>query len=158
MRLPLPTEVDMSHSRYRHTCCGRGASAVAVLAGIAVSGCGGGAQIPLPNAPVVLVAPADPAPAPPRVAAQPQPLIVGEGAPALFEVRVEGRGPFAFQWQREGVDIAGARGPTLFIAATQRADDGARYRVVVLGADGEVESEPVRLGVEPAGWHLPWSL
>lgn len=158
MRLPPLTEVDMPYPRHRHACRPHRASAVVALAGIFMAGCGGGAQVPLPNAPVALVSPADRAPAPPRIAAQPQPLIVGEGAPAMFAVRVEGRGPFAYQWQREGVDIAGARGPTLFIAATQRADDDARYRVVIRGADGEVESEPVRLGVEPAAFHEPWSL
>jgi hypothetical protein len=132
--------------------------ALVLLAGSLIAGCGGEAQVPLPNAAVVVAAPTDGVPAPPRIAAQPQPQIVGDGATAVFSVRVEGRGPFAYQWQREGVEIAGARGPTLVIAAAQRADDGARFRVVVRGADGVAVSEPVRLGVEPAGWHAPWSL
>ena len=123
-----------------------------------MAGCGGEAQIPLPNAAVVVAAPTDHLPAPPRIAAQPQPQIVGDGATAVFSVRVEGRGPFAYQWLREGVEIAGARGPTLVIAAVQRADDGTRFRVVVRGAEGVAASEPVRLGVEPAGFHAPWSL
>jgi len=130
--------------------------ALALLACTLVAGCGGEAQIPLPNAAVVVEAPAAGAPAPPRIAAQPQPLIVGAGASAVFSVRAEGRGPFAYQWQREGVEIAGARGPTLVLATVQRADDGARFRVVIRGADGVVVSEPVRLGVEPAGFHAPF--
>lgn len=133
-------------------------SAPVLLAVSLIAGCGGEAQIPLPNAAVAIVTPADDLPAPPRIAAQPQPLIVGDGATAKFSVRVEGHGPLAYQWQREGVDIAGARGPALVIAAAQRADDGARFRVVVRGADGVVVSDPVRLGVEPAGFHAPWSL
>jgi hypothetical protein len=132
------------------------AAALVLLTGSVMAGCGGEAQIPLPNAPVVLTAPAEDRPAPPRIAAPPQPLIVGDGASAVFTVRVEGRGPFAYQWQREGVEIAGARGPTFVLAAAQRADDGARFCVVVRGADGVAVSEPVRLGVEPAGLHAPF--
>jgi ABC-type phosphate transport system substrate-binding protein len=131
----------------------RRAPVLALLACTLAAGCGGEAQIPLPNAAVVAAAPAADAPAPPRITAPPQPLIVGDGATAVFNVRAEGRGPFAYQWQREGVEIAGARGPTLVLAAAQRADDGARFRVVIRGADGAAVSEPVRLGVEPAGLH-----
>ena len=73
----------------------------------------------------------------------------------MFSVRVERRGPFAYQWQSEGVEIAGAGGPALVIAAAQRANGGAHLRVVVSGADGPAVPEPVRLGVEPAGCHVP---
>jgi hypothetical protein len=130
--------------------------ALVLLACTLMAGCGGEAQVPLPNAAVVVAAPADDMPAPPRIAAQPQPLIVGDGATATFSVRVQGRGPFAYQWLREGVEIAGARGEALVIAAAQRADDGARFRVVVRGADGVAVSESVRLGVEPADFHAPF--
>lgn len=146
-----PTE---RHARRGRT--PRRSPGLALLACTLVVGCGGESQIPLPNAAVVVEAPAAGAPAPPRIAAQPQPMIVGDGATAVFSVRVEGRGPFAYQWQREGVDIAGARGSALVIAAVQRADDGTHFRVAIRGADGVVVSEPVRLGVEPAGFHAPF--
>jgi hypothetical protein len=74
--------------------------ALVLLTCALMAGCGGEAQIPLSNAAVVAAAPLDDVPTPPRIAAQPQPQIVGDGATAVFIVRVEGRGPFAYQWQR----------------------------------------------------------
>jgi hypothetical protein len=126
------------------------------LIGLAMVGCGGEAQNPLPDASVVIAVPADAAAALPRIVVPPRPLIVADGGRAVFGVQVTGRGPFAFQWQRDGVDIAGAREATLVIAAAQRADDGAHYRVEITGSAGRVRSESVRLGVEPAGWHEPF--
>jgi hypothetical protein len=141
----------------RIACVGRDGyrAALVPLIGLAMIGCGGEAQNPLPDASVVVVR-SDAAAALPRIVVPPRPQIVADGGRAVFGVEVIGRGPFAFQWQRDGVDIAGAREPMLVIAAAQRADDGARYRVVINGAAGRVLSEPVRLGVEPAGWHEPF--
>jgi hypothetical protein len=143
---------------WRFACVGHDAFYVAFMSliGLALVGCGGEAQNPLPDASVVIAVPADAAAELPRIVVSPRPLIVGDGGRAVFDVQVTGRGPFAFQWQRDGVDIAGAREPTLVIAAAQRADDGAHYRVEISGAAGRVRSEPVRLGVEPASWHEPF--
>jgi hypothetical protein len=128
----------------------RGAGLLLLVCGV-LSGCGGEGQNPLPEAVQARAARAEETPAPPRIAAQPQPLLVADGEPAMFAVQVQGRGPLRYQWQREGSDIAGAQGPVLVIAAAQRADDGARFTVVVQGPGGQVRSEPVQLHVDAAG-------
>lgn len=124
--------------------------ALLVLVGAAVIGCGGEGQNPLPEAAQGRTVRTDDVPAP-RIAAQPQPLIVADGEPAMFAVQVQGGGPLRYQWQREGADIAGAQGPVLIIAAAQRADDGARFTVVVWGPGGRARSDAVQLHVDAAG-------
>lgn len=124
--------------------------ALLVLINGVLTACGGEGQNPLPEAAQGRTVRADELPAP-RIAAQPQPLIVADGEPAMFAVQVQGRGPLRYQWQREGADIAGAQGPVLVIAAAQRADDGARFAVVVWGPGGQARSDAVQLHVDVAG-------
>ncbi|RRS03718.1 hypothetical protein EIP75_14105 [Aquabacterium soli] len=75
---------------------------------------------------------------------------------ARFVVKPAGAGPFKYQWQRNGVDIPPATGPTLTMWAVDAAD-GDKFRVVVRQGLNEVisreavlhiaaESPPVVLG------------
>jgi hypothetical protein len=128
----------------------------AALALACLAGCGGEAEVPLDAAPRAIGA-ASPAPAaPPRLLRVPQPLVTREGEGALFVAAADGAPPLAWQWLCNGVEIAGARGPVLQLAAALRGDDGARYAVRVSNAAGAVQSPPAQLRVEPAGTRAPW--
>lgn len=69
------------------------------------------------------------------------------GGTATFSVSATGSAPLRYQWQRNGVDVAGATGPTLVTPALTLADHGARYRVVVSNAAGSVTSSEATLSV-----------
>jgi hypothetical protein len=73
----------------------------------------------------------------PTIAAQPQPLSVREGATATFTVTADGSPPFTYQWQRDGVAIAGATSSSYSAPSATPADDGVRFSVVVRNAAGE---------------------
>ncbi len=88
----------------------------------------------------------------PSIAAQPQPLTVADGAPSTFTVQALGSQPLSYQWQRDGVDIAGAQAASYRIAQTTAADAGSSYRAVVRNPAGAVVSDAALLritGAEP---------
>jgi sugar lactone lactonase YvrE len=110
------------------------ACACALLAACGGGG-GGGPPIPVPVA------------VPPTVALQPANLSVTEGQAASFSVAASGDAPLAYQWQRNGVDIAGATATSYTIAATVLADSGAAFRAVVSNAAGTATSNAATLTV-----------
>ena len=125
--------------------------------GATLVACGGGgssgdaapATPVAPVAPVVPVPPAPPvAPAAPVITAQPQPQSVSDGGAATFSVTASGTG-LGYQWQRNGVAVAGATGPMLSLTGLTLGDAGARWRVVVSNAGGSVVSDEVALAVTP---------
>ncbi|MDF2439193.1 MAG: hypothetical protein JWN98_177 [Abditibacteriota bacterium] len=67
----------------------------------------------------------------PTFVAQPQNQTVSNGQPATFSAEVSGNGPFNFQWQRNGANIAGATASTYTLPTTTLSDSGARFRVIV---------------------------
>ena len=74
-------------------------------------------------------------PVPPSISAHPAALTVTKGKPATFTVEATGTSPLRYQWQKSGVDIAGATSSMYTIAATEVADSGA-YSVVVSNSAG----------------------
>ncbi len=58
------------------------------------------------------------------------------GHAATFEVQATGQAPLTYQWQREGVNIAGATAATYTVAKTTAGDNGARFRVIVTNNSG----------------------
>jgi poly(3-hydroxybutyrate) depolymerase len=80
--------------------------------------------------------------------AQPAPKIVSQpvnntqlnGQPASFWVAATGNLPLRYQWQKNGVDIAGATSNWLTIPAISPADNGATFRAIVTNALGSVTS------------------
>ena len=84
--------------------------------------------------------------APPRLSSSPADLAVSEGESATFSVVATGS-ELAYQWQRDGVDIAGATSPTYTLPEAERADDGARFRCQVSNGAGSVLSDPAALTV-----------
>lgn len=80
----------------------------------------------------------------PLIAAPPVSAAVDLGQPVVFKVAAIGIPHVAYQWTKNGSDIAGATGATLVLPATTANDDGV-YRVVLTNTAGVVVSDPVTL-------------
>jgi len=85
----------------------------------------------------------------PLMAAQPVNLVVSPGSAATFTAAAIGSEPFAFQWRKEGVPLAGQTAGSLVITNTTWADDGS-YDVVITNAFGSVISATATLSVSLA--------
>jgi hypothetical protein len=116
----------------------RAAAMVALLTSLAalVAACGG-SDDPAPAATAVA----------PTITVQPAPATVDEGIGATFTVTAGGTAPLAYQWRRNGSDIAGANLATFTLAATTLADNGAAFSVTVSNSAGSVTSAPAALTV-----------
>ncbi|MES2756889.1 MAG: SBBP repeat-containing protein [Pseudomonadota bacterium] len=87
----------------------------------------------------------------PAIMQQPASARVAVGATVTFAVAAEGA-DLAYQWRRNGVDIAGATAASYTTAPAGVADDGARFSVVVTNAaQGATISIEATLSVF-AGW------
>jgi photosystem II stability/assembly factor-like uncharacterized protein len=100
---------------------------------------------------------------PPVIAVQPQNQSITLGSNATFNVVASGTAPMAYQWRlntlnlNNGGQIAGARLPSLTIAAAQYSNAG-NYQVVVSNVLGSVTSTPASLSVvAPSSLPLGWS-
>ena len=93
-----------------------------------------------------------PLPDPPTIVQQPQPVVVQEGEPASFSVSATGEGTLAYQWQREGEDLAGAQASILTLSSTA-ASDGGSYRVLVSNEGGVTTSATANLTVAHSPRH-----
>jgi rhamnogalacturonan endolyase len=98
----------------------------------------------------------------PRITRHPVPQTIYAGATASFTAAAAGNG-LRYQWQKDGVDIAGATTDALFVTNAQYADAGV-YRVIVTNDHGAATSYDARLTLEePPGdggggapaWPLP---
>lgn len=122
-----------------------GAATLALALGL--TACGGGGDgpdsTPAPSAPS---APSVQAPA---IAAQPASQSVAAGQAATFTVGAAGS-TLAYQWQRDGKDIAGANAASYTLANVQAADNGAGFSVIVKNSAGSVTSSPAVLTVTAA--------
>lgn len=83
----------------------------------------------------------------PTITSQPVDRTVSVGQSATFSVTAGGTAPFAYQWQRNGVDIGGATGANYTRTNAQVADNGARFRVRVSNGVGNVFSNEATLTV-----------
>jgi sugar lactone lactonase YvrE len=97
--------------------------------------CGGGGGVP------------PPLPVAPAITQQPVNLGVTEGQAASFTVAASGSATLAYQWQRNGVNIAGANGTTYTLPAGALADSGAQFRALVSNAAGSATSNAAVLTV-----------
>jgi hypothetical protein len=86
---------------------------------------------------------------PPQIVQQPAHASAVEGDEARFTVQVARPAGIAYQWQRNGVNLAGATEPTLVLAPVRLADQGARYRVRLSNTQGAVDSLEAVLTVTP---------
>lgn len=86
------------------------------------------------------------APQPPSISAHPQSQTVGAGQNATFSVAVTGSAPFSYQWQKNGVNIAGANAASYTVTNAQSGDVGG-YSVMVSNSAGSVFSNAATLAV-----------
>jgi hypothetical protein len=89
----------------------------------------------------------NPAPTAPSITGQPVGTTVTAGTPATFSVAADGTGPLSYQWQRDGVDIAGATAATYSLPAPGLADTGATFRAKVSNNAGTLTSGEALLTV-----------
>ena len=83
----------------------------------------------------------------PTITTHPSGQTVPTGGSATFTVAASGTPPLAYQWQRNGVDIAGATSASYTTSAVTAADNGAAFRVRVTNSAGSVTSDPATLTV-----------
>jgi pectate lyase len=101
---------------------------------------------PVPSAVAVLTV--NSAPVAPTTTTQPASQTVGVGSTVTFTVAATGTAPFVYQWQKDGVDIAGANFATLTLPNVQLGAAGG-YRVFVSNAVDFVVSSTATLTVNP---------
>jgi alpha-tubulin suppressor-like RCC1 family protein len=83
---------------------------------------------------------------PPAITTQPVNVTVRAGQNATFRVVATGTSPLAYQWHKNGIDVAGATSAALTIAAAQSTDAGS-YEVIVSNPAGSITSAAATLTV-----------
>ena len=76
----------------------------------------------------------------PVITTQPASQTVSVGQSASFSVVATGSAPLSYQWQKNGVNIAGATSSSYTTPATTTADNAAKFDVVVSNSVGTVTS------------------
>jgi glucose/arabinose dehydrogenase len=84
---------------------------------------------------------------PPSITLQPASITVAAGQSATFTVSATGSTPLAYQWRRNGGDIAGATSSSYTLSNTQLGDSGAFFDVGVTNDFGAATSETAQLTV-----------
>jgi hypothetical protein len=90
------------------------------------------------------------APVAPTITTQPANQTVTAGQTVTFTVVAGGTAPLSYQWQKNGVNIAGATSSSYTTPATMTSDSGSTFRVVVTNSAGTVTSSAATLTVNPA--------
>lgn len=83
----------------------------------------------------------------PVVAVNPVNKTVSAGEPVTFIISASGNPTPTYQWQRNGVNIAGANAISYTIPTTSLSDNGAKFRVVVSNSAGSATSTEATLTV-----------
>lgn len=81
----------------------------------------------------------------PRITLHPQSQTIYVGDPVTFRAGADGA--TGFQWQRNGVDIAGATAATYTLPSTSLQDNQAVFSVRVINSFGDITSNPAVLTV-----------
>jgi hypothetical protein len=84
----------------------------------------------------------------PVIVTEPLGQVVVLGANLTFFVEVTGAGPYAYQWRKDGIALAGATQASLNLPSVQTSDAGS-YSVTISNAFGSVVSRSAVLGVTP---------
>ena len=90
------------------------------------------------------------APVAPTITTQPVNQTVTAGQAATFTVVAAGTAPLSYQWQKNGVNIAGATSASYTTPATTTSDSGATFRAVVTNSAGNATSNAAALTVNAA--------
>ena len=120
---------------------------------------GGGGPVNPPGGGTTPTPPPPPPPPPPPVTApsitsQPVSASVAADEEVVFSVTASGDAPLAYQWKRDGADIAGATSASYSFNAGL-ADDGASFTVTVSNPAGSVTSDAATLTVTAVTPELP---
>jgi hypothetical protein len=91
----------------------------------------------------------NPAPVAPTITTQPTNQTVTAGQAATFTVMAGGAALLNYQWQKNGVNIAGATLSSYTTAVTTTSDSGATFAVVVTNTAGTVTSAAATMTVNP---------
>ena len=83
----------------------------------------------------------------PTITQQPASVSVTAGQAAVFSAAASGTAPLAYQWRRNGVDIAGANATTYTTGAAALADSGAVFQLVFTNGAGSATSNAAALSV-----------
>ncbi len=83
----------------------------------------------------------------PVITGEPQQQSVTVGQTALFGVIASGTKPFAYQWQKDSVNIGGATDSSYTTPATTMGDNGSKYRCTVTNSGGSATSSEATLTV-----------
>jgi len=83
---------------------------------------------------------------PPVITTQPSSLTVDPGDSLSFLVAATGTAPLEYQWQKDGVPVAGATASALSVAIAEQSDEGA-YRCTVGNSAGSANSNSATLTV-----------
>jgi len=86
----------------------------------------------------------------PVITTQPVSQTVGVGQSATFFVIASGSAPLTYQWQRNGVNIAGASSSSYTTAAATSSDNAAKFTVAVNNSAGSATSNIAVLTVTSA--------
>jgi glucose/arabinose dehydrogenase len=84
---------------------------------------------------------------PPSIVSHPQSATAPVGGSVTFNVSAVGSAPLTYQWQRNGVNVAGATGSSYTVSDISTADNAARYRAVVTNPYGTATSNEATLTV-----------
>jgi alpha-tubulin suppressor-like RCC1 family protein len=80
----------------------------------------------------------------PTITTSPAGGLVARGSPVTLTAAATGSGLIDYRWQKDGVDLPGARGSTLYLPFFESSDAG-QYRVVVTNSAGSVTSTAAAL-------------
>jgi len=83
----------------------------------------------------------------PTITTQPLNKTVTAGQTASFAVVATGTAPLTYQWQKSGINIAGATAATYTTPVTTTSDNGASFAAVVSNTAGSVTSAAATLTV-----------
>ena len=84
--------------------------------------------------------------APPVITSHPTDMNATAGSYATFSVAATGSAPLTYQWQKDGVNLAGEVGSSLTLANVQ-GDNNGTYRAIVTNAHGTDTSNGATLEV-----------
>ncbi|HFE63560.1 MAG TPA: hypothetical protein ENK14_03985, partial [Caldithrix sp.] len=87
----------------------------------------------------------------PVIITHPYSVTVVQGQTATFTVVASGSAPLQYQWQKNGVDIAGATSSAYVTPPTTIADNGSKYRCLVSNAFGSAQSNEATLTIIQQG-------
>ncbi|HEY2120401.1 MAG TPA: choice-of-anchor D domain-containing protein, partial [Candidatus Acidoferrum sp.] len=103
-----------------------------------------------PTTIIALTGTATASPVAPSITTQPTNQTVTAGQTATFIVAAGGTAPLSYQWQKNGVNIAGGTSTSYTTPATATSDTGTTFRVVVTNSTGNATSAAATLTVNAA--------